>query len=265
MDGVINHLLYLSPKNNLLYMTELGQWATPTGTFEHLSCYMPGVLALGARLLDPSYPWPQGAPQPRSPTSPPANFSSGDYQPPYSHRFRPRAPVHIDEEQLRRTLDLHMRAAKGLAYTCWSLYASTASGIGPESVNFHSPDPPDSALGGVWLTRDRYNPVQWAPRVARWERSGRKGPLVGTDHVGDDGVFSKSEMDWTLRDQRYLLRPEAIEAMYLLWKTTGDSKWRERGWKMFEAVNAHTRTETAYASVHYVQNEEPRKVDDMPR
>jgi mannosyl-oligosaccharide alpha-1,2-mannosidase len=55
------------------------------------------------------------------------------------------------------------------------------------------------------------------------------------------------------------------EAMYLLWKTTGDSKWRERGWKMFDAINRHTRNEVGYTSVHYTNNPTPRKVDDMPR
>src|ERR1700743_243055 len=30
MDGVINNLLYLSPRNDLLYMTDLGSWRSPT-------------------------------------------------------------------------------------------------------------------------------------------------------------------------------------------------------------------------------------------
>ncbi|KIM22542.1 glycoside hydrolase family 47 protein [Serendipita vermifera MAFF 305830] len=265
MDGVINHLLFLSPKNDLLYMTDLGSWATPSGQFEHLSCYMPGVLALGARLLDPEFPWDhRHRHHPRSPLESPLNVSSSEYQPPYSHRLRSRAPVHVDQEQLRRTLDLHMRAAEGLAYTCWSMYASTKTGIGPETVTFHSPDPPEHLEGSQWLTRDRYNPVKWGPRVDKWERSGRQGPLVGTDRTTEDGIFAEADKDWTLRDERYLLRPEAIEAMYLLWKTTGNKRWRDRGWQMFEAVNKHARTESGYASVHYVQNEEPRRVDDMP-
>jgi hypothetical protein len=265
-------------------MTDLGQGATPSGVFEHLSCYMPGVLALGARLLDPSYPWPHDPPHARSQSSSSSNFTSdseNQYQPPYSHRFRPRTPVHIDGFELRQTLDLHMRAAKGLAYTCWALYASTESGIGPESVRFDMPSRPEGETAVPWAVRDRYALLQWGPRVAEWEQSGRKGGLVGTEEEAgkkawkwwrkegekprENGFIPDIEKDWLWKDQRYLLRPEAIEAMYLLWKTTGDKKWRERGWKMFDAANRHTRNEFAYASVHHVHRSDPEQFDDMPR
>jgi hypothetical protein len=53
--------------------------------------------------------------------------------------------------------------------------------------------------------------------------------------------------------------------MYLLWRTTGDPIWRERGWRMFEAVNAHTRTPKAYASVRFVDLSQPLWMNEMPR
>jgi hypothetical protein len=37
------------------------------------------------------------------------------------------------------------------------------------------------------------------------------------------------------RAKHNLLRPEALEAMYILWRTTGESRYREWGWQMFVA------------------------------
>jgi mannosyl-oligosaccharide alpha-1,2-mannosidase len=50
----------------------------------------------------------------------------------------------------------------------------------------------------------------------------------------------------TAKDPRYILRPEAIESVFILWRITGDPSFRETAWEMFQAVaNA---TDTAYAN-----------------
>jgi hypothetical protein len=177
MDGIINRLLYLSPDRNLLYVTDLGNWGTPSGNMEHLSCYLPGVFALGAKLLDPDYPWPDNS----------------------SSRIRARAPT--PSNTLRSKLDLYMRIAKGLAYTCWVMYDDMPSGIGPESVHFQYGLVPKGTL-----TRDNYNHLRWAPKLEAWERGGREGPLVGTEDWLP-GLASDTK-EWIIRDQRYMLRPE---------------------------------------------------------
>lgn len=50
-----------------------------------------------------------------------------------------------------------------------------------------------------------------------------------------------------------------------MWKTTGDVKWRERGYAIFEAIEKHSRTEYGYASVGSVGYPPYSKIDDMPR
>lgn len=51
-SAIIDHLLYLTPKRQLLYVTDVfGTDAVPSHTFEHLSCFLPGLLALGAYTL----------------------------------------------------------------------------------------------------------------------------------------------------------------------------------------------------------------------
>lgn len=51
MNAIIDNLLYVTPKRNLLYVTDAHD-GIPTHTFEHLSCFLPGLLALGVHTLD---------------------------------------------------------------------------------------------------------------------------------------------------------------------------------------------------------------------
>jgi len=50
-------------------------------------------------------------------------------------------------------------------------------------------------------------------------------------------------------DRHYGLRPEAIESVFYMYRLTGDNIWRQKGWKMFEAVQRATQTEIANAAM----------------
>lgn len=51
------------------------------------------------------------------------------------------------------------------------------------------------------------------------------------------------------KDARYILRPEAIESIFYLWRITGDAKYQQTAWEMFAAVGNGTLTEFANAAV----------------
>ncbi|KAK4245543.1 glycoside hydrolase [Corynascus novoguineensis] len=53
----------------------------------------------------------------------------------------------------------------------------------------------------------------------------------------------------TAKDPRYILRPEAIESVFYMWRITGDAEWQEAAWDMFQAVARGTATETCNAAV----------------
>ncbi|THC89400.1 hypothetical protein EYZ11_011158 [Aspergillus tanneri] len=63
--------------------------------------------------------------------------------------------------------------------------------------------------------------------------------------------------------REYLLRPEAIESVFVMYRLTGNNYWREKGWKMFGAVSKYTRTELAHSAINDVTVEEPRMQDRM--
>lgn len=47
-----------------------------------------------------------------------------------------------------------------------------------------------------------------------------------------------------------MLRPETVEALFYMWRVTGEPKYREWGWRIFEAFRKHSRTpEGAFACV----------------
>lgn len=62
-----------------------------------------------------------------------------------------------------------------------------------------------------------------------------------------------------------ILASKTLESLYLLWRTTGDIKWREYGWTIFEAIEKHCKAYTGYASVYDVEIKTARKMNDMPR
>lgn len=48
-----------------------------------------------------------------------------------------------------------------------------------------------------------------------------------------------------------------------MYRITGDESWMEKGWKMFEATVAATRTEYANSAISDVFQKNPRKKDEM--
>lgn len=61
----------------------------------------------------------------------------------------------------------------------------------------------------------------------------------------------------------YLLRPEAIESVFVMYRLTGDDYWRVKGWKMFEAIVKYTRSELGHAAIKDVTSQRPTQKDSM--
>jgi hypothetical protein len=57
---------------------------------------------------------------------------------------------------------------------------------------------------------------------------------------------------------------QTVESFFIMWKTTGDVKWRERGWAIFQAIDRECRTAVGYTAVRHVDHSSAEKKDDMP-
>ncbi|CAM1510625.1 Fc.00g009600.m01.CDS01 [Cosmosporella sp. VM-42] len=66
------------------------------------------------------------------------------------------------------------------------------------------------------------------------------------------------------RDPRYQLRPEAIESIFIMYRITGDKKWQEMAWDMFQSIMKATATEYGNAAIEDVTVQgETTKIDSM--
>ena len=50
-----------------------------------------------------------------------------------------------------------------------------------------------------------------------------------------------------------------------MWRTTGDVKWREHGYKIFQAIEKQTRTKFGYTTVSLLSDGGVSPEDYMPR
>ncbi|KAI1098710.1 glycoside hydrolase family 47 protein [Jackrogersella minutella] len=65
------------------------------------------------------------------------------------------------------------------------------------------------------------------------------------------------------RDPRYLLRPEAVESVFLMYRMTGNSEYQEMAWRMFQAIRNATETDLAFSSIQSVRDVDTVKSDSM--
>jgi len=79
-----------------------------------------------------------------------------------------------------------------------------------------------------------------------------------------DWFIKKSSSAHPLLDARYILRPETVESLFLAYRMTGDSKYREWGWDIFQAIEKHCKVPTGgYVGINDVDAEHPGHVDNM--
>ncbi|KAL2160710.1 hypothetical protein VTH06DRAFT_907 [Thermothelomyces fergusii] len=137
-----------------------------------------------------------------------------------------------------RLFDLpdHVRLGERLARGCAWAYRVFPTGVMPEIFTVLACDSADDG------------PCPWDEE--RWQRERAAVPLPrGFKKVGD---------------ARYLLRPEAIESLFVLYRITGKEDLRDLAWRMFRSVMEATETPLANSAIADVTVEgETAKTDSM--
>ncbi|KAJ8481787.1 hypothetical protein ONZ45_g15193 [Pleurotus djamor] len=243
---IITQLMFISPHRHLAYATDRlstkdGHPGRPSHVFEHLSCFLPGLLALGAHTLPLNDLKSIGIDF--------ASLHTGSVAQEGYNKIR---------YYLSDLKQLHLWAAESLAETCWLMYADQPSGLGPEEVLFVS----------SWESGQE---TLWIDAMNRWKVQGGVGSPPGLAaklpvvYTGEDGLAGKAKgRDYSVKKPSYLLRPETIESLYLLWRITGDLRWRERGWWIFQSIERETKTQSGYSSVGTVEMSPAKHDDTMP-
>lgn len=49
-------------------------------------------------------------------------------------------------------------------------------------------------------------------------------------------IFDNGDLEVDPRAKHYLLRPETVESLFVLYRLTGEQKYRDWGWEIFQAI-----------------------------
>ncbi|GER24591.1 Mannosyl-oligosaccharide 1,2-alpha-mannosidase [Striga asiatica] len=194
MKGVKELLVRKTVPNGLVFVGELpyGAQGDFSPKMDHLVCFLPGTLALGAT---------KGM---------------------------------LKEKAMRENLldfeDLeNLKLAEDLTKTCYEMYSVTSTGLAPEIAYFKTEGHSEDGSGG-----------------------GNKSSMYAED------IIIKQA------DRHNLLRPETVESLFYMFRITEDPKYREWGWKIFEAFEEHTKVDSGgYTSLNDVTVVPPPKRDKM--
>ncbi|KAH7032819.1 class I alpha-mannosidase [Microdochium trichocladiopsis] len=148
-----------------------------------------------------------------------------------------------------------LEAAAQLTNGCVWAYNTTATGLGPEAFAFVPCD------DDCQWTEKRWVDALWKQwRTARYNQ-GEAPKIDELQTFLDEAHFPKGMVN--VNDHRYILRPEAIESVFIMHRITGEQEWAEKAWDMFKAVETATRTDIAAASVEDVLVDPPLQKDSM--
>ncbi|KAI9166492.1 Endoplasmic reticulum mannosyl-oligosaccharide 1,2-alpha-mannosidase [Paramyrothecium foliicola] len=126
----------------------------------------------------------------------------------------------------------HVEIGEQLARGCGWAYSAFPTGIMPEIFDIL----PCKTLDKCAWDEDR------------WKEEGNSKLPRGFRHA---------------RDPRYILRPEAIESIFVMYRITADPQWQDMAWDMFQSIISATWTKYGNAAIEDVTNPKSPKIDSM--
>lgn len=181
LQGIRKHLITYSTPSRFTVLGERpsGLDGALSPKVDHLVCFMPGTIALGAT----------------------GGISEAEAK---------KLPNWNSKK------DRDMKLARELMQSCWGMYKFMATGLAAEITNFNVDNPP-------------------LPESADHE----------APETFDDSKDAEWRKDFMVKgaDVHNLQRPETVESLFYMWRITGDVKYREWGWEMFNSFMNYTAVE----------------------
>lgn len=143
----------------------------------------------------------------------------------------------------------HVTIGRKLTDACVWAYKASPAGIMPEISHLYKCP---STANCTWDSK------AWQAEVAaRADLNKEKDPQQNIANLRLPEGFTAVD------DRRYILRPEAIESVFVLYRITGQQSWQAAAWDMFSAIEKHTSTDLGNAALLDVSNPNPPKMDSM--
>ncbi|KAJ3289693.1 mannosyl-oligosaccharide alpha-1,2-mannosidase [Borealophlyctis nickersoniae] len=246
VDGVRKHLLAMSTPNDLFFVGELQNGAFHP-KMDHLVCFLPGTLAVAA--------------------------TGG------------KRVTRADREKmdLRSRMDLEL--AEELAQSCYEMYRQTPTGLASEIVKWHTKKGTEkletlpvgegteslthavfkihkAGVAGVGAGKE----PAWTERLVNGKMKSVGLGLDPDAEIRQPATSRKPQEDFyiDITDGHNLLRPETVESLFILYRITGNLKYREWAWQIFEAFEKWCRIPSGgYSSLDDVRSTNPTHRDKM--
>jgi mannosyl-oligosaccharide alpha-1,2-mannosidase len=148
-----------------------------------------------------------------------------------------------------------LEIAEELVAGCVWAYDSNPNGIAPEIFSV-MPCPKD-------------NDCTWSEQIWHDKLEKIYGKKSGADAEQNlQNIINDQRLPpgfTAIEDRRYILRPEAIESVFLMYRITGKQIWADAAWRMFQRIEKVSRTEVAAAAIRDITQtgDEMEKMDSM--
>ncbi|KAH8724565.1 glycoside hydrolase [Phaeosphaeriaceae sp. PMI808] len=143
----------------------------------------------------------------------------------------------------------HYRIARKLTDTCVWAYKTSPAGIMPEVSHL---------LKCANTTDCQWDENVWHETiVSKADQSKEESPLQNIANLRLPKGFTSIE------DRRYILRPEAIESVFIMYRITGEQSWQAAAWDMWTAIQRSTDTDIGNSALLDISAETPPREDSM--
>ncbi|EMD68827.1 hypothetical protein GGP41_008816 [Bipolaris sorokiniana] len=146
--------------------------------------------------------------------------------------------------------ETHLQTARKLTDTCVWAYRASPAGIMPEVSHL---------LPCASSTTCSWDESAWQQGImARTSASEKEqDPLKNIANLRLPPGFTSIE------DRRYILRPEAIESVFIMYRVTGEQQWQAAAWDMWNAILKSTDTDIGNSALVDVSAPQPPREDSM--
>ncbi|KAF2877374.1 glycoside hydrolase [Massariosphaeria phaeospora] len=137
----------------------------------------------------------------------------------------------------------HVELGARLTEGCIYAYKTMPTGVMPEIFNIVACD---SRTACPW------NETKWEEEVLK--------RFYGKNHADFEAAVAEHKLPkgfTSIRDKRYLLRPEAIESVFVMYRITGREEYLDHAWDMFTSVVKASTTSFANGQVFDVTADPP--------
>ncbi|UNI15935.1 Mannosyl-oligosaccharide 1,2-alpha-mannosidase [Purpureocillium takamizusanense] len=147
----------------------------------------------------------------------------------------------------------HVEWADKFTKGCIWAYSSFERGVMPETMSL---TPCSSRYDCQWSNSSWHGAILSTQSIS----TGAEGAVKVVEEQRLPPSFTK------IPDARYILRPEAVESVFVMYRVTGDPSWQDEAWRMWTAIDKMTHTELANTAVWNVNpkpGEDAGKADSM--